>query len=179
LFTGLAAGNYSPAVQDNNGCITIGTDLAIAEPAPLAISTQNATDITCFGANDGTISVLGSGGTAPLTYTLLDAGSNPVETNGSGTFNNLVAGTYTVEINDVNSCGPIVAGPFTINEPTQLTFTYTTVDLICNGDANGQITVTASGGTPPYEYSYDGGINFELSNTKNGLSGGIYTVNCS
>ncbi len=176
LFTGLAAGNYSPAVQDNNGCITIGTDLAIAEPAPLAISTQNATDITCFGANDGTISVLGSGGTAPLTYTLLDAGSNPVETNGSGTFNNLVAGTYTVEINDVNSCGPIVAGPFTINEPTQLTFTYTTVDLICNGYANGQITVTASGGTPPYEYSYDGGINFELSNTKNGLSGGIYTV---
>ncbi|MEW5845412.1 MAG: gliding motility-associated C-terminal domain-containing protein [Bacteroidota bacterium] len=176
LFTGLGAGTYTPAVQDANGCITIGTDLTIIEPAPLSVATQSSTDITCFGANDGAISVTGTGGTAPLTYSLLDAGSIVIATNGTGTFTNLSAGTYTVEINDANSCGPIVAGPFTIVEPTQLTFTYTTVDLICNGDGNGQISVNASGGTPPYEYSYDGGNTFEASSIKNGLSGGIYNV---
>ena len=176
LFTGLGGGPYTPAVQDANGCITIGTNITIVEPAPLSIATQSSTDITCFGANDGTINVTGTGGTAPLTYSLLDAGSNVIATNGTGTFTNLSAGNYTVEINDANSCGPIVAGPYTILEPTQLTFTYTTVDLTCNGDGNGQINVTASGGTPPYVYSYDGGVNWEPLNLKNGLSGGVYPV---
>lgn len=176
LFTGLGGGTYTPAVQDANGCITIGTDIEIIEPAQLSIASQTSSDITCFGANDGTINVTGSGGTAPLTYSLLDAGSNVIATNGTGSFTNLSAGTYTVEINDANSCGPVTAGPFTIVEPSLLTFTYTTVDLICNGDGNGQINVTASGGTPPYEYSYDGGINWDPSNIKNGLSGGVYTV---
>lgn len=176
LFSGLGAGTYTPAVQDANGCITIGTNLTIIEPAPLSIASQTSTDVTCFGANDGTITVTGNGGTAPLTYSLLDAGSNVLATNSTGNFTNLSPGTYTVEIDDANSCGPITAGPFLINEPSALTFTYTTVDLICNGDGNGQISVTASGGTPPYEYSYDGGLTFEASSVKNGLSGGIYTV---
>jgi hypothetical protein len=57
-----------------------------------------------------------------------------------------------------------------------VSFTYAVVDLVCNGDANGQITINASGGTPPYEYSYDGGLTFEVGNIKTGLSGGDYTV---
>ncbi|HRX30599.1 MAG TPA: gliding motility-associated C-terminal domain-containing protein [Tenuifilaceae bacterium] len=175
-FTSLSAGTYIPTVQDANGCITVGSNITIVEPDAITINSQSSTDITCFGANDGTITVEGIGGTAPLSYTLLDASSSVIATNGTGLFENIIPGTYTVEINDLNSCGPVVAGPFTINEPAELTFTYTTVDLVCNGDGNGEITVTASGGTLPYEYSFDGGATFGLSNTINTLSGGTYTV---
>jgi gliding motility-associated-like protein len=176
-FTSLTPGSYTPAVQDNNGCVTIvSAPVDIIEPALLTINTESSTNITCFGANDGTITVEAIGGNAPLTYRLLDAGSNEVASNNTGSFTGLSAGTYTVEINDANSCGPITGGPYTINEPLQLTYTYTTVDLVCNGDASGQISITASGGTPPYEYSYDGGSNYEPSNIKNGLNGGVYTV---
>ena len=176
LFTGLSANTYIPAVLDANGCSVIGMSLTIVEPALLAISSQTSTNITCFGANDGTITVEATGGTAPLTFSLLDASLIVIATNETGLFTNLAPGTYTVEVNDANSCGPVSAGPFIITEPSQLTFTYSVVDLVCNGDANGQITINASGGTPPYDYSYDGGLNFEVNNVKNGLSGGDYTV---
>lgn len=53
-------------------------------------------------------------------------------------------------------------------------FTFTKVDPTCN--PNGTITVTATGGTPPYQYSINGGTTFQTSNTFTGLAGGNYTV---
>lgn len=50
---------------------------------------------------------------------------------------------------------------------------------------NGTITVTAQGGTAPYQYSINGGTTWQSSNTFTGLGGGTYNVlvkdvnNCS
>jgi len=176
VFTGLSAGTYIAAVRDASGCSTIGNNLVITEPAVLAVNTETSSNISCFGANDGSISVTGIGGTNPLTYSLLDVGLNILATNGTGNFNGLSAGVYTVNIDDANGCGPITAGPYTISEPTQLTFTYTKVDLTCFGVPTGQIDVDATGGTPPYQYSFNGGITFGGSDVQTGLSGGNHTV---
>lgn len=48
------------------------------------------------------------------------------------------------------------------------------VDPTCTPD--GRITITASGGTPPLEYSINGGTTFQTSNVFTGLAGGTYNV---
>ena len=49
------------------------------------------------------------------------------------------------------------------------------VDVTCAGDANGSLTVSASGGKMPYMYSLNG-LTFQPSPVFQGLSGGSYTV---
>ncbi|BDX37378.1 hypothetical protein CYCD_07330 [Tenuifilaceae bacterium CYCD] len=175
-FTGLSAATYTVAVLDNSGCEVIGDDLTVTEPDPITITAQSSTDILCFGESNGTISVTAEGGTNPLVYNLIDAGSNVVATNADGNFTGVALGTYTVEVDDAHNCGPVVAGPFTISQPALLDFTYTTVDLTCYNDGTGQITVNATGGIAPYEYSFDGGTTFGSNNVQGGLNGGDFTV---
>ncbi len=47
--------------------------------------------------------------------------------------------------------------------------------MSCNGACNGTITVTASGGTPPYQYAINGGA-FQASNSFTALCNGTYAV---
>lgn len=174
VFTGLASGNYNVVVKDANGCTVNGNAITINDPAAITIDASSASNSGCFGSNTGTISILASGGTAPLTFNLKDGTATIVASNTSGTFTGLAPDTYTVEVVDANSCGPVVAGPFTISESTAITATTVKTDITCNGDNNGTITITASGGTPPYEYSFDDGVTFGATNTATNLAGGDY-----
>ncbi|MFT3981987.1 MAG: hypothetical protein QM687_16085 [Ferruginibacter sp.] len=94
------------------------TTVTILQPTVLSLPTANVThtNINCFGASDGTITVVGSGGTAPYTYTI--AGPT-VNTTGalSGVFTGLAAGSYTVTVTDNNGCTATTA-PVIITQPT-------------------------------------------------------------
>ncbi|HUW06743.1 MAG TPA: gliding motility-associated C-terminal domain-containing protein [Williamwhitmania sp.] len=174
FFTGLTGGTYNVVVKDANGCTANGNAITIVDPAAISIDASSASNSGCFGSNTGTISVLASGGTAPLTFNLKDGTATIIASNTSGTFTGLAPDTYTVEVVDVNGCGPVIAGPFTISEATALTATSVKTDITCNGDVNGTITITASGGTPPYQYSFDDGATFGATNTATNLAGGDY-----
>jgi hypothetical protein len=50
------------------------------------------------------------------------------------------------------------------------------VEYPCQGNANGKITVTASGGLSAKEYSKDKGAHWQTSNVFNNLSAGTYEV---
>ncbi len=54
------------------------------------------------------------------------------------------------------------------------TFSFAKVDPTCL--PNGTITVTATGGTPGYQYSINGGTTYQPSNVFTGLAGGTYNV---
>ena len=61
----LTAGTYIVTVTDINNC----SDTAIAivsDPPPLSSSVTSTNDVSCFGADDGSILVLAAGGTAPF-----------------------------------------------------------------------------------------------------------------
>jgi len=111
-----------------------------------------------------------SGGTAPYQFSL-DAG--PFVT--TGIFESLSAGEHTLSVRDANLC--IQSIPFTINQPpTPLNIAVDSrIDALCYGEASGSMVVSGSGGTPPYEYSIDGGP-FSSSGTFTGLSSGNHTV---
>lgn len=57
-----------------------------------------------------------------------------------------------------------------------VTFVPTVQDALCNGVNNGSIALTANGGTPPYQYSIDGGLTFQNSFAFLNLSAGSYQI---
>ncbi|MBI3510017.1 MAG: gliding motility-associated C-terminal domain-containing protein [Bacteroidetes bacterium] len=158
----LAAGNYTCTITDANGCIAT-TTVTITQPVALT-AIQAHTNVTCNGGNNGSATVTASGGTGPYTYAWSPSGGN------AATANNLAAGNYTCTITDANGC--TTTQLFTITQPTLLTSTNSTTLATC-GNSNGSATVTASGGTGPYTYSWSpAGGN---AATANNIPAGTYT----
>ncbi len=150
--------NASVGVWDN---ITLGN---------LPPTTTNiATSVSCSGGNNGGIDLTVAGGTAPFTY----AWSNSATTQD---LTGIIAGTYTVTVTDAAGC--TATSSVTITEPSLLTFSYNSTDVLCNGGANGTASAIASGGTAPYTYLWSNG---STSSTANGLASGNYscTVTCA
>ncbi|MCF8247682.1 MAG: gliding motility-associated C-terminal domain-containing protein [Saprospiraceae bacterium] len=163
-LSGILAGTYNVLVVDGQGCEGDFT-IEVVDFPPLLLSIAPL-DISCFGANDGTITVTPTGGAGGYTYLW----SNGATTS---TVENLSAGTYAVTVTDENGCSATAQAD--IIEPAELTATLEAVDVICFGDETGVITVTATGGTPPFEYSSNG-TDFQTDPALINLAGGNYDV---
>ena len=109
------------------------------------------TNVRCTGTGSGTITVTASGGTPGYTYAV-DAGVY----GSSNLITGLFAGIYTVHIKDAASC--IKDTVVIITEPANLNIGFTSVKPLCNGQSNGSITISASGGTMPYLYAIGSGV---------------------
>ncbi|GAB5526048.1 MAG: hypothetical protein Roseis2KO_39200 [Roseivirga sp.] len=164
-FGSLAAGSYTVTLQDANGC-TATVAATVDEPTAITLS-FTTTDISCNGATDGEITPATTGGTAPYEYSL--DGTNFQ----SGAFTGQAAGTYTLTVRDGNGCTETAS--VTITEPVALSGTVAVTDVLCFGDADGSITISAAGGTAPYEYSTDGST-FQSGDSFSALAAGSYTI---
>ena len=157
---GLAPGVYSAVVTDANAC-TSNAVFNIIGPANPLTATISQTNETCTNNNDGTITIIPSGGTAP--YTIYGTsppwnGTQPVLVSGGNSVsNNMVAGTYTYDIFDSYGCTTSVTT--TITEPTYLQAAVSILNVTCNGFNDGNITITPSGATPNYTISWLSGPN--------------------
>jgi len=92
----LAAGTYTVTVTDANGC-TASESVTINEPANALSVTATSTDATTQGANDGTATAMGAGGTPPYSYQWNTGGTTE-------TITGLSPATYTVTVTDANGC---------------------------------------------------------------------------
>ncbi len=166
--TNLSAQNYVVNVTDVFGC-TVPVSVTITQPAPLVV-TISKTDILCFGYTNGTATASTIGGTPPYTYAWLTV---PIQNTATAT--NLPAGTYTVAVFD--SLGCFKPAFVTITQPASefLASITSQVDVACTGSATGSLTVTGSGGIPPYQYNINGGA-FQASGTFSNLAEGAYTI---
>jgi len=177
-FTNLAPGSYNVQIRDaaNPLCvITLNPALVITEPAVLNADVAK-TDVTCFGANNGTITISNpSGGYGSYQYSI-DGGTN---WSGFGFFNNLAPNTYDVRIRDAANplCVVTLNGALTITQPPVLSATVAKTDVTCFGGADGTITITNPlGGYGTYEYSINGGGSWQASGNFTSLSPGTYNV---
>lgn len=164
-FTSLVAGSYSFVIRDASGCTTTVSE-TIVEPELLILSLQ-PTNISCNGAADGTITPTTTGGIAPYEYSL--DGTNFQ----SGSFNGQVAGTYTLTVRDANGCTE--SASVTLTEPLVLSASSTVTNVTCFGESNGDINISAAGGTGTYEYSLDG-TTFQAESDFSGLAANSYTI---
>ena len=169
LGINLAAGTYDAYVTDANGCKDTVT-ATISQPAQLAPYVAVYDSVSCFGGNNGGVTISAIGGTTPYTYALDGSGTFQ----SSGTFSGLAAGAHTVTVQDAHGCDSIL--PFSIYQPTVLvpSISYTT-NVSCNGACNGTIAVSAGGGTAPYTFSKDG-TTYTSVDSFNALCAGPYTL---
>lgn len=169
--TSLCPGDYYAIATDANGCTLQSSDLTITEPATLTV-TISSTNISCFGACDGTATIVISGGTSPFTITWEDNLGNPIGQSGL-TAANLCAGNYHADVLDTNGC-TVTSANVIITEPIALSGTVATTDVTCNGVCDGQAVVTPIGGSGPFTYVWSSSPN--TTDTEISLCGGNYTV---
>lgn len=145
----LSAGLYNVTVMDSKNC-TQDTSITINEPADIVL-TMSLGAVSCAGGSGGTATVTPNGGTPGYSY---QWSTTPAQTNPTAT--NLVAGTYTVTVTDANQC--VKTADTTVVEPLPLMVTkFDSTDVSCNGGSDGTATVTVTGGTFPYSYTWTGG----------------------
>jgi hypothetical protein len=114
------------------------------------------------------ITASGTGGTGALEYSI-DGQNFQV----SNVFASLANGTYTIVVRDANGC--TASSSFAIDVPALVLAASQTQTILCNGNLTGEITTSATGGVPPYQYSLNSGA-YQNNNVFSGLGAGTYTV---
>lgn len=163
--TGLGAGSYTVTVKDSKGSTSTAVAV-ISEPTAITITTSPVGASSCT-ASDGSVSATISGGTSPYTYSW-----NNGKTTSS--INGLTTGTYTLTVTDANNCKQS-ATAFVSCPSATLMVNVNHVDVTCFGGNDGSATAIASGGTPPYTYSWNT-IPVQTTQTATNLPAGTYTV---
>jgi hypothetical protein len=169
-FGGFAAGVYTLYGQDVNGCID-SVQFVVGEPA----TSVNITNIllnnpACPNQASGTATVLVSGGTPGYMYSG-NAGNTFQTSQIIGGFN---GGNHLVVVKDANGC--IDTDTITMVSPPLLQIVVDTIiGVPCENDLDGEIHVTAQGGTPSYNYMLNGG-SVQSNGDYVNLADGTYTI---
>jgi gliding motility-associated-like protein len=166
-ISNLSAGTYTVTITDANGCLNVATAVVQQPAASLNGSASATTNVSCYGGNNGDISISVNGGTSPYSYQWNNGAT-------SQNISNLSAGTYTVTVTDLNGCTTEITG-IAINEPAIALngSASSTTNVSCFGGNNGAINLTVNGGTSPYSFQWSNGANTQNINN---LSSGTYTV---
>jgi hypothetical protein len=162
-ITANASGNYSVIVTNANNCSATSAATSVTvNGLPTASITAGSATTFCAG---GEVILTASAGNSYLW-------SNNATTQ-SITVN--VTGNYSVTVTNANNCSATSAATaVTVNVLPVVTTAKT--DVGCLGGNDGSITVTASNGNPPYQYSKDGGANYQSGNVFTGLTAGVYSI---
>jgi gliding motility-associated-like protein/uncharacterized repeat protein (TIGR01451 family) len=162
-ISNLAAGTYIVEATSNNGCKARDT-IVLTQPNALTIS-GTVTDVLCFGNLTGAINTTITGGTG--TYNFLWSNNGVTED-----LLNIAAGDYTLNVTDANSCE--LQETFQVVQPTNsMQISFTSIPVLCNGDASGSIDLSVSGGIEPYDYLWS---NSAVSEDLNNIPAGNYSV---
>jgi hypothetical protein len=140
--TGLAPGTYSCTVS--NGCASTIATVTITQPAAISLSGV-VTHISCAGPNDGAINLTVTGGTGPFSYDW-SFGYTTED------ISNLNPGTYMVTVTDANGC-MATSSQFSVSYSSTLSSSVSVAPFPCNGGTT-TATMTPTGGTAPYTYSW-------------------------
>jgi gliding motility-associated-like protein len=166
IAASLAAGPYRVTITDQAGCPQ-DTLITITQPSAAVSVNVQSTNITCFGSNNGSITINTTGGTPQYNYTW----SPNVSTTNSAT--GLSAGSYAITVSDVNNCS--LATNVTLSAPQfPLSATTSQTDLLCFQVNTGTATITTTGGTFPYGYSWSPNVSTTAS--ANNLAAGQYNT---
>jgi len=157
VFSGLTSGiNYELTLRDSGGCNNVMQIVTI--PTIDAIVTSEAsTNPTCPGETDGSITVTASrefgNGHTNFQYILnnITDGVSSVPQS-SNVFNNLIESQYSVTVTDGRGCD-ITTVAIDLIDPAEVTVDAAiTQEPSCTPN-QGEITLSATGGSGTYEYS--------------------------
>jgi gliding motility-associated-like protein len=162
-LSGIFQGSYTVTVTDSgpNNCSTTQQFNVNSTTGPVVTATQ--TDIACFNACTGVITVSAIG-TAPLTYNWSVGGNSP-------TVSNLCKGVVTLTVTDGVNC--VTIRSFTITDNPQILLGVTQITQPSCNMCNGAAAINAIGGTLPYTYTWTTGAS---GTSVTALCAGLYQV---
>lgn len=166
-FSNLSPGSYLVQVKDNIGCVK-DTTIIITNPVGILMSTLLQKPV-CRPVDNGQITINATNGNSPYQFALNNGtfGSN-------NAFTNLAPGSYLLQIKDAENCTKdstvILIDSFLIN------ITPTITMPLCFGNANGFITVLASGATAPYSFAFDNNTTYTANNVLPNIPAGTYII---
>jgi gliding motility-associated-like protein len=143
VTVGLVGGSYTLTATDANGCVVTSPAVIGITPGGTAAITASS-NITCFNANNGSLTVGMSGGTAPFNYVWTPGGQT------TQVASNLSPGTYSCEVTDFYGCKTTASA--TLVQPSQLTAIMNSNNVKCFGTNTGTVSAAGTGGTGPYTY---------------------------
>ncbi|OFY80847.1 MAG: hypothetical protein A2275_09030 [Bacteroidetes bacterium RIFOXYA12_FULL_35_11] len=165
-FNNLVSGPYTLYVKDANECVAVETTEVVI-PAPINGNAMT-TDPMCHNGT-GSIYVNASGGTGTLTFSIDGTNFQPMSF-----FSNLAPAIYIITVKDNNAC--FITLNTTINNPAEIIISSLNVtDVSVAGGNDGQIDVSASGGTGALQYSINA-TDFFTSGIFTDLSSGTYAI---
>ena len=174
--SGLTAGTYTVTIADviDATCSKV-TNVTITEPTAITLG-KSTTPVKCNGGNDGTATVVPTGGSGSYTYNW----SNGMST---ATAEGLTANTYTVTVADAADATCTVSETLTVTQPDALLADITFNNINCVGDNVGSISINnVRGGNGSYKYEVSGPSTIAQTNwtsnvtTPANLPVGNYTV---
>ncbi|MFY9311096.1 MAG: PKD domain-containing protein [Bacteroidia bacterium] len=159
----LTIGTYSVTVTDGAGCQTTASYTITQLSLTIGLTPVH---VSCFGGNNGSVSALPTGGTPNFTYSWAPGGAT------TNSITNLTAGTYTLSVTDSKGC--VAQNTVTITQPAAVSVTAVATNKTCSNLNNGTVTANPSGGTPPFTYLWQPGLQTTV--TISNLPIGTYTV---
>ncbi|WP_372755151.1 gliding motility-associated C-terminal domain-containing protein, partial [Labilibaculum sp.] len=149
---GLSEGTYTIQITDSNGCVSETESITIEEPSQVTVSISDYSEPTCYGLEDGWITVDISDGSGPYLINWDDYGSI------SEDIYDLEAGDYSIVVTDKNGCETV--DTLVLNQPDSLIAEINDYDDVsCYNLKTGRAIVDISGGTPSYTISWSDGQN--------------------
>jgi gliding motility-associated-like protein len=154
-------------VLTSDGCIVSHVETIYVKCCESSFTIDDTiADVLCPDDSTGAIFLTVANGNPPYVFNW----SNGENTPG---ISDLPPGNYTVTITDDFTCDSVLT--YTVNSPPPLDVDTLITMPTCNGGTDGGIELQLTGGTPPYEYSWEG-QPFGNDNTLTDLPVGDYEV---
>ena len=171
-LSGIPSGIYQVTVSDNVGCAVVSKAFNVAEISPVSITLENLEIADCSTNQKGNIDI-SVNGKPPFDFNW----SNGAQ---SEDLFNVFNGTYQVTVTDNFGCKAIYPD-IVLSGSGDPFFVYLDVlsPVKCPGDQNGKLIVQIDGGTPPFQYNWSIGKEYDLEaqiDSITGLPAGLYIV---
>jgi hypothetical protein len=163
IITGMPSGKYLVQVTDYNNITRSSDTFHLTEPDKLTVA-LNATAVTCASGQDGSITALVSGGTAPFHYEWTTGDTTSI-------LHSLTEGAYLLFVKDGHNCE--TQNNVDIFIPGGITVDADIKAPTCHSDCDGYIKTTITGGVAPYRYQWSTG---QTGTALDKLCAGKYTL---
>lgn len=166
LFTDLSPGLYIITIEDATGCTATCQRNVSPANCDFAIQIKDKQDLSCFESADGIIELDITDATGEVSFDWPDL-SNQI---GLTRRENLPAGIHLISAVDERGCSDEIE--VNLSQPLPLVIHISETHPSC-GEPNGSIAISATGGTPDYQFQWNDDSTIP---DRNNLMDGQYSV---